>query len=258
MLQIVSKNPLGIDYGIWTEASGIKDDSIMQVDFVIIGAASGSRTNNSWAVNKTIEHPRIMIYGFYHSKGNWLDQAKKWLELALEIGAKAIWLDWERSDLSPFGDNEKGYDARRAAEIIFWLRNQFDGQVGIYSNFNDYIVYFKPYIEDHASIPFWVAWPDEQPDYNSASFHSWFAKTGRGEGNYQFEQFAWKISADQVLVLENDKKSLDGDKWNGTLAELDEWLGIEYEEPDPEDPQTPCKLGEIIKELKALITKYED
>jgi hypothetical protein len=225
------RNPTGIDYGVWTELPAIAEDTPIPVDFAIIGGSSGPRTNDSFTINKDLDHPRKMFYGFYHTYPSWEEMAENWLENAFAMDAKFIWLDWERNILRSPLQLRPGHNASRAYRMIRMMGAEFNDQVGIYSNFNDYN-YFKNFIPDHAEIPWWLAWPDENLEYNSPKFYEYWELTGREDGNYQFEQYAWKLPAAPFGVT-NNKKAMDGNRFMGTLAELDAFLKITDPPPPP-------------------------
>ncbi|MBW2675360.1 MAG: hypothetical protein JRD89_18445 [Deltaproteobacteria bacterium] len=226
--------PQLLDYGGWTELPAISAETPTPVDGVIVGSAWGKNTVPTFEVNKTIDIKRKLMYGFYHDVNycaDWRDMARLWLANALDMGAQAIYLDYERSSRSDL-EADPGGNANRAAAIIQWLQDRFAGDVGIYANFNDYVVSFAPYIHDHGDISYWVTWPDDKPDFNSADFDEWERKTGRTAGDYTFEQFTWKLYAPDYGVT-NEKLGMDGNIYLGTHGELDEYLRLTVPEPPP-------------------------
>jgi hypothetical protein len=223
--------PTGPDYGGYTAIPKMPEVTPMPVDFVIIGSAWGKRTNGTFGINKKIDIRRRIHYGFYQHVGTWQEQANVWIKNAQEMGAQATFLDWERSTYSALA-SRPGWNAQRAYNSIQKVGDVLQIPSGIYSNFNDYVEFFRPFVPEHADIPLWIAWPDNRPEYNSPDWDSWWAKTRRPVGDYVFEQFTWKEDAREYGAI-NGKKDMDYNLFNGSMAELDDFLGLAPVIPDP-------------------------
>jgi hypothetical protein len=225
----------GIDFGGWTEWER-PDSSPRPIDFVICGVAWGMSKNLSYDKNLPFikKEKRLMTYGFYHGQPDWLEQVKLWKKLSEDAGSKAIWLDWERSTYSVLSNNPQRH-ARRAKNMLSWLLDNFNGKVGIYSNFNDYVVFLQNYV-DVRDVPLWLAWPDGSFDSPPGNTY-WWNRINRERNDYIIDQYGWKGYGPDYGTT-NNKKSMDLDAVNPDIN-LDVWLGIEDEPEEP--PTTPLE-----------------
>jgi hypothetical protein len=218
----------GIDFGGYTEWKR-PEESPRPIEFVVAGVAWGKNKNTTYDANlpELKKEKRLMTYGFYNGTQDWLEQVKLWKKLSEEAGSKAIWLDWERSRNSVLSDNPQRH-ARRANNMVSWLLDEFNGKVGIYSNFNDYVVFLQNYV-DVRNVPWWVAWPDES--FSSPPGNTWWwNRIDREKNDYIIDQYSWKGYAPDYGAV-NNKKSMDLDVVNPNI-DLDVWLGIKDEEPE--------------------------
>ena len=229
----------GIDFGGYTEWKRPLY-SPKPIEFVICGVAWGKNKNTTYDINlpEIRKEKRLMTYGFYNGTHEWLAQAEAWLRLSRDAGSKAIWMDWERSSTSVLDDNPQGH-ALRAKSIINFLQNEFDGKIGIYSNFNDYVVYLQPHVVEARDWPWWVAWPDESFDTPPGNT-TWWGNINRERNDYIVDQYSWKGYGPDYGAT-NDKKSMDLNVVNPAIN-LDVWLGIE-EEPGYTTPEMEYTRG---------------
>jgi hypothetical protein len=220
----------GIDFGGYTRWKR-PPTSPLPIDFLVVGVAWGIYKNTTYDYNlpAILQEPRLMTYGFYNGKHPWKEQAELWIGLSADAGSKFIWIDWERSASSILQDDPPRH-AGRCANIYSFIQDNFDGNVGIYSNFNDYVVYLQPYVNAR-DWPWWVAWPDESYDTLPGN-STWWNRIHREKGDYIIDQYSWKGYAPDYGEQEN-KKSMDLNVINPNIN-LDAFLGITPTEPPPE------------------------
>jgi hypothetical protein len=226
----------GIDFGGYTHWQR-PEQSPQPIDFVIAGVAWGKNKNTTYDYNLPAlrNEKRLMTYGFYNGTHDWKQQAETWLKLSKDAGSKFIWLDWERSSTSVLSDNPQRH-AQRVSSIVGLISDEFGGKVGVYSNFNDYVVFLQNNWRGVRDIPWWVAWPDES--FNSPPGNDWWwNRIDRDRNDYIIDQYSWKGGAAHGEAPEdwgitNNKKSMDLDVVNPDI-DLDVWLGIKEEEEPP-------------------------
>ena len=226
----------GIDFGGYTEWRRDQIKDIHQVDFVICGIAWGNTINPTWAHNKPQikDEERRLLYQFFNHAPSAQAQSDLILEEVHDVDAHAIFIDVERSAYGLREDLPLAPQAVKIWEILAEVKNNFDGQVDLYSNFNDYFIInrFVPMQQ----MDWWCAWPDEWNGNEPGSIE-WWNKIKRAFGNYKFDQWSWKGYAPDYGAV-NDKKSMDLTQFKYSLAELDRWLGIDVSSP-PSPPPKP-------------------
>lgn len=220
----------GIDFGGYTiwKRNAIRPG--VQVDFVICGIGWGNAPNTTWEHNKPeiMKEDRRIIYQFFHHAPAWEGQADFILKEYEDVNAHAVFVDWERSKWGVREDLNMSKQANYLWRILNKVRNNVDGRVGGYSNFNDYWLAQK-YVSLN-EFPWWFADPDRFPSDPPGSL-SWWDKINRPFGDYVFDQWDWKAYAPTYGAV-NNKKSMDLTQCKYDLAWLDEWLGIEIAPPE--------------------------
>jgi len=245
-MEFLASNDLahGIDFGgytVWRRP----DNPSKPIDFVICGVAWGKNSNTTFEQNieAVKAERRRMTYGFYHTLPDPKKQAEKWLVNSDMMNSQFIWVDVERSARSPI-HIRPGFNAERIWTIVEWLQARTLGdKVGIYANFNDYGLiddYEFPFHE----LPFWLAWPDNDPAPPGGT-DRWWLTIKRQKHDNVFDQYSWKGDGPAFGTV-NGKKSIDLNVSSMTPAELDVWLGITDAPPAP-------PVGEIPPELVAQI-----
>jgi GH25 family lysozyme M1 (1,4-beta-N-acetylmuramidase) len=236
----------GVDYGRWTEWRR-PEVSPKPIDFIIAGLSSGDYTPPRVEINMPYirKEPVAMGYHFYESQINWTKQVGLFLRNAERAKVKALWWDYESNERNRFYERT----ANETMEAIKWLRERFDGIVGLYSNLNDYYVNIlpfpvAPFFED---VPWWVAYPDNDPDDIN---HPWYEKIGR---THSFYQYSWSgHGPDYGVYNYPDKKAIDLNVFEGSKSLMHIFLGI-IDEPPPPPPQPDC-----TPEYNQAIETYKD
>lgn len=232
----------GIDFGRWTEWRR-KANTPRPVYFAIVGISSGKWDTKTFNYNlpAILNEKRKLVYHFYDAGVKLQSQLDKFAKNADKAQAQSLWWDYER--WSGHKLNER--TAHEALAAVRWLEERFN-KAGLYSNGTDYIRNFQDHVgvQDARSVDLWYSYPDKNPDNHPRFVFPW-GKVDRPEGSYTFDQFSWHGDA-QAYGATNSKSKMDEDTFNGTLQELDQYLGIDHEEPEPQ-PDKDFYFEKIIE-----------
>lgn len=225
--------PHGIDHGGWTQwaLGAVVKKYRRHIDFVIMGVGWGAHEHPHFEANlpEILKVKRRMGYLFFNRDPAWEAQADFFLKQLERMDARAAWLDWERTNHLPnagYGVDETkrlGKQASKAWKIIEKVMANFDGPVGLYSNFNDYFL-LQQFEFPIDTLPWWAAWPDDNP-LSPCGNSWWWDIIDRPMGDYLIDQYSWRgIAADWGAT--NTKDKMDLNIFNGSMKLLDEFLRI--------------------------------
>jgi len=225
----------GIDFGGYTVW---RRDAIRgkMVHFTICGATWGDHVTPTWNENREQikDEYRRLLYCFWHRSANPIKQADLILNCLAYVNAQAVGVDVERSTYGLIEDE----GTQRAPRVSYrqaksiriecdYLLNNFSGKVMLYGNHNDLSQIQRHF--DFSDLDLWIASPGRPQDSIPLADKYW-KDLGRKKGDYTFDQWSWKGYAPDYGAV-NDKKEMDLTQFNGTLAELDQWLGLEPAKP---------------------------
>lgn len=233
----------GLDFGPYTKFSRKKIKPEHQIDFLVVGCGWGARKNKMWDHNLEVvkDEKRRMIYQFFTRKPSAEEQTDFCLEQITRVRAHAIFIDWERSEYGVREDLAMQTQVGKYMTILRFIKENYAGRVGIYSNPNDYL--FLQNFSTPNEWPLWIASPDESPN-NEPSTPWWWSRMERAPTDYVIDQWAWQSYAGDLGAM-NDKKSMDRDQFNGTVEDLDYWLRIGPEPKTKGKPQRDLILDEV-------------
>uniref|UniRef100_A0A6M3KTN5 Putative glycoside hydrolase n=1 Tax=viral metagenome TaxID=1070528 RepID=A0A6M3KTN5_9ZZZZ len=217
-------------------------------DFAMVRASIGWVTDIRFTqhVESIVDVPVRMAYHYFRSLGIsdplfWRRQADHYLETVYPYCLDAYVLDFERANNLPsvrFGSGARqwiDYVAEETGKFVILYINP--------ASYQEYLLqYGQTWMNDY---PLWVAqypykgWNDKlQGVYDG----TWQPRLPAGHKEWKF----WQFSADgnrkgteNGLVKKSWEltPSVDLDVYNGSLAEMKEWLGMGA--PVPEPPPTP-------------------
>lgn len=183
------------------------------------------------------------VYFYQRSGFSWKQQAENVLQYldTLEVKPHMVWLDLEK--INNVIDKTMIADAKNIMD--YWKANISYAKVGLYANpdvINNYVIplgtrnYGKAYVDAIMSYPQWLAqyWFIKSPDKQPSSY--------KGYPNWDL----WQYSDKGDSFGTGDKKSWrhygspDLNVYNGTVAEMKEWLGIKEGTETPTPVETPC------------------
>lgn len=228
-----TNKPHGIDFGRWTQWAR-PDNPPRPIDFVIAGVTSGNYTIQTYEANKIHlqAEKRLMTYHFYEPHYSAVVQADIYSRRIDELEPKAVWIDWEEYRGYVYG---KG-DVDKITEMVVRLEDKYP-RVGIYANIDDLFIISKYNKELVQRVPLWIAYPPgpNSPYYEKTDWEDWpptvlFGKDwegmlGRSWDSVDFLQYDWTGDGPDYGTV-NDKLEIDLDVYQGTMLELDNWLGI--------------------------------
>ncbi len=228
--------PHGIDHGGWTQwaLKAVVKKYRRYIDFVIMGVGWGTREHKYFSVNlpEILKVKRRMGYFFFNRAPAWEAQADFFLKQLERMKAKAAWLDWERTNHLPnagHGVDETrrlGSQAESAWKIMAKVQANFSGPVGLYSNFNDYFL-FQQFEYPIDTLSWWAAWLDDNPLFPAGN-SLWWNVIDRPREDYLIQQYSWTgVASDWGAT--NTKDKMDLNVVNGSMKDLDEFLGISPE-----------------------------
>lgn len=234
----------GVDFGRYTVWGG-SQTAKQPVDFVIAGLTSGDHFTERGEKNIEVvkSEPIKMLYHFYEFGMNWLPQVDISIEAMYMTGAYAIWWDFESSG-NPLASNYRlAHSMKRvsleSAEAVHALKEEFDDRVGWYLNFDDYgrVKQYAPKSLSESEL--WIAFPHGSNQYPRPGYVSpekFWPQTGRPDGDWLIHQYSW-VGPSEDYGVENhkEKKGIDLDYINPD-RNLYEWLGIEVQPNEPENP----------------------
>ena len=231
----------GKDYGAYTvvDPSEVKEGH--ETDFSIVGFGWGKDFNPTWKKNKVFfkDFKRKLLYSTFQYDPGWTYQFEFILDVINKNKAQAYFFDIERSEWGLRPDLDLKQQCLDAERILKNLRDLSTAKIGIYSNFYDY--YLLSLHVDLSSFPWWAADPDHYPGDHPGSLNLWNKwASNRTLHDYHFDQWDWKAYAPDYGAI-NSKKSMDLTQFNGTVQELDIWLGI-IDAPEP-PPQPDPEVG---------------
>jgi GH25 family lysozyme M1 (1,4-beta-N-acetylmuramidase) len=233
----------GIDVSKWDASIPPSPD----VDFIIQRASYGGW----WASHRDEKFiqflPSVMsvpIRGAYHyfsSKRSWKEQADKFLSVVSGLDYHFYVCDVE----TLYNDMNKTFIAS-AMEWCKYVHEKTGKKVVLYSNYYVYRDYIHAYDGVRASqYDFWFAWyPDTIPVNTRDNFQP---PLPPGRKSWSLWQFSPGESNDFGTPLGIGRRGVDVNVFNGTVADMRLWLGMddapevppEVEEPPVEDEVPP-------------------
>ena len=93
-----------------------------------------------------------MAYHYFNTGVDWKAQADKFLSIVQGLGFHAAWLDYES-----YANTLTGTSYQQAYNWIEYVKQNFEGIVGFYTNMNIYQTKMNPYGTWHHDEEFWYA-----------------------------------------------------------------------------------------------------
>ena len=249
----------GKDYGAYTVVDPDEVEPGFETDFSIVGFGWGKNKNPTWDRNKpyVMDFYRKLLYQVFYNIHGWTAQADFILEVLHEVKAQAFFLDAERSQWGLREDLNMRQQSLDIERILNYVVENFDGKVGLYSNFYDYYI-----ISKHVNLsayPWWAADPDRHKDDHPGSIKNWNRWAGnRTLHDYHFDQWNWKGHAPSYGAI-NGKFEMDLTQLPEGLVTLDAWLGLGEAPPDP-PPDEDCTddYNSALADFYGKITEAKD
>ncbi len=249
MLLEIGDMPHGLDFGGWTvwDPEMVKEEYKDLIDFVIWGIGWGAlpHPHYDYMVPIIKKLLRKMIYPFFNRAPAWEKQADFILRTIDLVEPRAVFIDWERTNHLPnkgYGVDETerlGNQASKAWRIIEKVQANFDGPVGLYSNFYDYMI-FQRYGYPLHELPFWATFPDDIP-FGTPGTDQFWRWVDRPKGDYLIDQYSWNGHGPDWGTT-NGKMKMDLNVFPGGMKELDKFLGIKDGPPSPRRARPPFRI----------------
>jgi len=252
------KRPHGIDFGRWTQWQP-PDDPPKPLDFIIAGITSGDYAVQTFEANKIYiaAEERLMTYHFFepiswNSRATPQKQADIYSKYADMVGPKALAVDWENTSYFTLG---KG-DVFNFISMIEILQMRYP-RVFMYSNISDFEELIVKYAPEFAKdIDLWIAYPpkSEYSEWKNWPIYS-EARLGRSWDSVSFLQYSWWGDGEAYGVVGGSPVYMDLNYYQGTMEELDAWLGIQ---PSEDDDMSDEKLDQILAKLDEINTSIKN
>ena len=212
------------------------------VDGIILRASYGLMPDRQFQ-NLTQAAQPIPVRASYHyfsSAVPWQTQAELFLRQVKGRGFHFYKLDFEKA----YNKKSAGF-ALGAKKWIAYMAAATGQKVGLYTNPSTYDEWLMPYGNWMADWPLWIAqwpypgWKEELTRVRTDNSLSPWLPKGRRDWTF------WQYSADgnhRGADFGVKSRDVDLNVFNGTVAELYAWAGVELEiptEPAPEPPPIP-------------------
>jgi GH25 family lysozyme M1 (1,4-beta-N-acetylmuramidase) len=229
----------GIDVSKWQryfDASVNPGD----IQFIVIRTSYGMMTDERYS--KMLESiqpvPLRGAYHYFSSASPWQSQAKLYLNLVRDAGFHFHCLDIE----SAYNKKSAGF-AQAARKWMVHVKEATGQPVVLYTNPNIYNTWLAPYGDWMKEWPLWVAQYFNEPGRNRKPI------LPRGVDAWAL----WQYSADtppnkKGKVYGVGSGNIDLNVYNGTLEELEQWLGLGAPEEIVEEPEVPAEEPVPVEE----------
>ena len=241
----------GVDYSKYQISFTPADDPPRPLDFGVQRSSYGLKTDELFyeLLPGTAALKRRLWYHYYSTGVDVKQQLEYSLNIIKNSGVKfhCFWADYEQ-----YYNN---LNANSYKDIV-WMVKEMEQRAGIpcclYTNPNNWNVYLEPFGSEHRSLKFAIAQyfyfpdPDKKSPVLPKNCQSWTFHQYGITGKY--------FDTENGLDYGSGHPNLDKDVFNGDVVALDEFLGLEQDEPtEPQPPAQTIDTAAIIEHAQAII-----